>query len=77
MIFTFKYMGFNLEIGMLLKKPKGRVIYELTRFAKHRFGDIELMNIETKKKYIYRSTDNWIQVILIKPRKKIKTFKFN
>lgn len=70
-------MKSDLKIGCLLKLPKGKVIYKLTRFANHRFGDIEVMNVDTQKKYIKRSDQNWVVVIRLAPEKKIKSYEFN
>ena len=50
----------RFKIGDKIKKPNGKVIYEIYRFANHRFGDLNVIQLKTGKKYVVKSTDGWI-----------------
>jgi len=66
----------RFKIGDKIKKPNGKVIYEIYRFANHRFGDLNVIQLKTGKKYVVKSTDGWILWKSIKPMKKLKPFSF-
>lgn len=66
----------KFKIGDKIKKPRGKVIYEIYRFANHRFGDLNVIQLQTGKKYVLKSTDGWVLWVSIEPTKKLKTFNF-
>ena len=56
-----------MEIGDVIRKPKGRMLYRVDKVINHKFGDVYVTNINTGKKYVKWSTETWVITNTIKP----------